>query len=71
MRVKGNNIHNTYQFMTSQDLFFYICNKISRKPMKIDFKNSPKMELCDFEIEIWNARLRLCKDAMITIFTKI
>jgi len=30
-----------------------IFNKILCKTTKIDFKNSPKMEFCFFEIEIW------------------
>jgi len=30
-----------------------VFNKILCKTTKIDFKNSPKMEFCFFEIEIW------------------
>jgi len=32
-----------------------VLNKILCEIMEIDFKNSPKMEFCFFEIEIWYA----------------
>jgi len=55
MRVKGQNMHNSYQFTTSQNLSVYIFNNISCKTMKIDFKNSPKMEFRGFQTKNWNA----------------
>jgi len=39
--------------------------------MKIDFKNSPKMELCFFEAGIWYTWLGLHNNAMIIMLTKI
>jgi len=38
--------------------------------MKIDFKNSPKMEFCFLGTEIWYARLELHIDAMIIMQDK-
>jgi len=48
-----------------------VFNKILRKTMKIDFKNSPKMEIFFFETQFWYALLGLYKDAFIIMLTKI